>query len=189
MFLTGWLIVFAVLVFWAVGAYNRLMRLRSAAIQAFGALDVELLRRTALLGEYDAAVTGPRVPQDAQMHEALRASGTQYAASLAVMRSRPLDAHAGAALVAAGKVLDAAWQTLVDASQAQPLQEAGDTDSVHSTMMALNSLVERSAHQRTQIDLATAQFNAAVDHYNQAVAQFPASMLAGVFGFKQALML
>ena len=90
MFLTGWLIVLAVLVFWAVGAYNRLVRLRSAAIQAFGALDAELLRRTALLGEYDAVVSGPRVPRDAQLHEALRASGTQYAASLAVMRSRPL---------------------------------------------------------------------------------------------------
>ncbi|MBF5007593.1 LemA family protein [Diaphorobacter caeni] len=191
MFLTGWLIALAVLVFWAVGAYNRLVRLRSAAIQAFGALDAELLRRTALLGEYDAVVAGPRVPQDAQMHEALRASGTQYAASLAVMRSRPLDEQAGSALVAAGKVLDAAWQALVQASQAQS-SEAGDGGGAAGTGSAttsLHSLIERSAHQRTQIDLATAQFNAAVDHYNKAVAQFPASMLAGVFGFKRALML
>ena len=187
MFLTGWLIVLAVLVFWAVGAYNRLVRLRSAAIQAFGALDAELLRRSALLGEYDAAVSGPRVPRDAQLHEALRASGTQYAASLAVMRSRPLDEHAGSALVAAGKVLDAAWTALVDASQAQPSQEGDDADASGATV--LNSLIERSAHQRTQIDIAIAQFNAAVDHYNKAVTQFPANVLAGVFGFKQALML
>lgn len=190
MFLTGWLIVLAVLVFWAVGAYNRLVRLRSAAIQAFGALDVELIRRTALLGEYDAAVTGPRVPQDAQMHEALRASGTQYAASLAVMRSRPLDAHAGSALVAAGKVLDAAWQSLVDAWQEPSSKEGEDAAAnINSSNLALNSLIERNAHQRTQIDLATARFNAAVDHYNKAVTQFPANVLAWVFGFKQALML
>ena len=185
-------VLLALLLFWAVGAYNRLVRLRSAAIQAFGALDAELLRRTALLGEYDAVVAGPRVPQDAQLHESLRASGTQYAASLAVMRSRPLDEQAGAALVAAGKVLDAAWQTLVEASQAQSSQDDSvgtGTDSTGSVQTSLQSLIERSALQRTQIDLATAQFNAAVDHYNKAVAQFPASMLAGVFGFKRALML
>lgn len=181
MYLTGWLIVLAVLLFWAVGAYNRLVRLRSASIQAFGALDAELLRRSALLGEYDAAVTGPRLPEDAQMHAALRASGTQFAASLAVMRARPLDASAGAALIAAGKVLEAAWQALIDASQSDSAAE-GDAEAVK----AMHSLIERSALQRSQIELATTQFNIAVDHYNKAVAQFPASVLAWVFGFKQA---
>lgn len=181
MFLTGWLIVLAVLLFWAVGAYNRLMRLRSSAIQAFGALDAELLRRTALLAEYDATVTGPRLPEDAQMHEALRASVTQYAASLAVMRARPLDASAGSALVAGGKVLDAAWQKLLESSS-EPTREGESVDAVQT----LNSLIQRSDQQRSQIENATAQFNAAVDHYNQAVAQFPANLLAWVFGFKQA---
>ena len=181
MFLTSWFIVLAVLLFWAVGAYNRLMRLRSSAIQAFGALDAELVRRTALLGEYDATVSGPRLPADAQRHEALRASGTQFAASLAVMRSRPLDANAGTALSAAGKVLDAAWQSLVDAVQKQ------DSDVDANATMA--SLIQRSELQRVQIDSATTQFNNAVDLYNKAVAQFPANVLAWVFGFKPAHML
>ncbi|QNP47607.1 LemA family protein [Diaphorobacter aerolatus] len=186
MYLTGWLIALAVLVFWAVGAYNRLVRLRSSAIQAFGALDAELLRRTALLGEYDAAVSGPRMLQDAQMYDALRASGTQFAASLAVMRSRPLDASAGAALVAGRKVLDAAWQALADAST-QAAKEGDEGESGGNAV--LNSLVERSVYQGTQIDFAIAQYNTAVAHYNKAVTQFPANLLAWVFGFKQALML
>ncbi len=187
MFLTGWLIILAVLLFWAVGAYNRLVRLRSSAIQAFGVLDAELLRRIALLAEYDAAVMGPRQPEDAQLHEALRASCTQYAASLAVMRARPLDASAGAALVAGSRVLDAMWQQLVDVSGTVAAQGQGgkSTDAVQS----LNSLIQRSEMQRSQIDTATAQFNAAVDHYNKAVAQFPANLLAWVFGFRQAQML
>ena len=176
MFLTGWVIVLAVLLFWAVGAYNRLVRLRSSVIQSFGTLDAELQRRASLLGEYDAAVTGPRMPEDAQVHEALRASSTQFTASLAVMRARPLDASASAALAAAAKVLDAAWQKLI---------EAGQSAAEDHSVAALNSLIERSAQQHAQIEHATTQFNIAVDQYNGAVAQFPANVLAWVFGFKQ----
>ena len=48
-------IFLALVLFWAVGAYNRLVRLRSTAIQAFGALDAHLMRWVAMLGEFDAA--------------------------------------------------------------------------------------------------------------------------------------
>jgi len=40
------------LLFWAVGAYQRLLRLRAAAHQAFGALDAYLVRQQALLAEF-----------------------------------------------------------------------------------------------------------------------------------------
>ncbi|WP_313301947.1 LemA family protein [Diaphorobacter sp.] len=190
MYLTGWLIALAILLFWAVGAYNRLVRMRSAAIQAFGALDAELLRRTALLGEYDAVVSGPRLPQDAQMHDALRASGTQYAASLAVLRAHPLDVNAATALKAAAKVLEAAWNALVQASQQPPAGEQDSEDKrIQPSTEALASLIERCEMQHTQIDHSTRQFNKAVELYNRAVTQFPASMLASVFGFKPAHML
>lgn len=43
------------LLFWAVGAYQRLLRLRAAAHQAFGALDAYLVRQQALLAECEAA--------------------------------------------------------------------------------------------------------------------------------------
>ena len=175
MFLTSWFIVLAVLLFWAVGAYNRLMRLRSSAIQAFGALDAELVRRTALLGEYDAVVTGPRLPADAQRHEALRASGTQFAASLAVMRSRPLDANAGTALSAAGKVLDAAWQSLVDAVQ-KP-----DSDVDASATMA--SLIQRSELQRAQIDIAVDLKGFTRGARSAVFAQRPAPVCVNYLGY------
>ena len=55
--------------------------------------------------------------------------------------------------------------------------------SLASATMA--SLIQRSELQRAQIDSATTQFNNAVDLYNKAVAQFPANVLAWVFGFKQ----
>ena len=46
-----------VTVFWAVGAYHRLSRLRLAFLQAFAALDAHLVRLLAWLDEYEAAQT------------------------------------------------------------------------------------------------------------------------------------
>ena len=185
MFFSGWIVVGAVLLFWAVGAYNRLMRLRSAALQAFGALDAELLRRIALLGEYDAAVTGPRKPVEAELHEALHGAMTQYAASLAVSRSKPLDAAAAQALTAAATVLDASWQALVKLAE----QHVTPEDELHEADASAFSMapwIQSCQKQNAQIERATEQFNAAVMRYNHAVSQFPANLLGWLFGFKQA---
>lgn len=38
-----------------LGAYNRLMRLRSAVVQAFGSFDAHMVRGVALLGEFTVA--------------------------------------------------------------------------------------------------------------------------------------
>ena len=43
--------VAAVLLFWAMGAYNRLMRLRAEANAAFAALEGELAKQVALVRE------------------------------------------------------------------------------------------------------------------------------------------
>ncbi|AVP56788.1 LemA family protein [Pulveribacter suum] len=167
-------IVLAVLVFWAVGAYNRLIRLRSAAIQAFAALDTHLLRGLALLQEYEAAA---QTAVDSHAQAAVAAAGGQFAAALAVVRARPLDAGAAAALAAGAQVLDTAWQSLVHCAA---LQSEGVAPP------ALAPWVQ----QREQLALQSApvqqQFNAAVAHYNAAVAQFPASLLAWLFDFKKA---
>ena len=53
-------IAFAVFLFWALGAYNRLMRLRSAVVQSFGSFDAHMVRLVALLGEFGAAQTVQR---------------------------------------------------------------------------------------------------------------------------------
>ena len=37
--------VIAVLIFWSVGAYNRLVRLKNIIANAFGQIDVQLKRR------------------------------------------------------------------------------------------------------------------------------------------------
>lgn len=212
-----WIAV-SITVFWALGAYNRLMRLRSAVVQAFGAFDAHMQRLLALLAEVAAArpiddpvdftsTATPAVRADNRM-ATLDGATVQFSASLAVARARPLQADALAALAAARSVLDACWAAAMEeraglANQNVAAQEdsraestrsslAGDDASgdtapaasapLHSTVPLQIRWSENVAHASHAIEA----FNDAVRQYNEAVAQFPASMLARLFGFKAA---
>lgn len=163
-------ILLAVMVFWAVGAYNRLARLRSAVIQAFGGLDVCLVRMMALPGEC-AAAADMSATAKAPQWQLLQAAATQFGASLAVARANPLQADAAAALSTALQVLCAAWGTL-----AQSGAEAGTRPGA--------TWAQQWSHLQMQRNQAQELFNRAVLQYNDSQAQFPARMLAGAFGFK-----
>ena len=183
-------IVFAIAVFWALGANNRLMRLRSAVVQAFGSVDAHMVRQLAFLGEMDAAhaaqspqLAGAGAPEMA----ALQGAVTQLSASLAMARARPLKPDAVAALAAAREVLHACWQK-VEHSVPAPVGAvfpSGD-DCAAAPAPAPRALDARWQELAQHNDEAVGVFNDAVLHYNSAIAQFPASFLAWVFGFKAA---
>jgi LemA protein len=165
--------VCALLLFWTVGAYNRLVRLRSAVIQAFGGLDAHLVRLMAMLAECDAAhASAQGVVAEARV--ALQAAATQFGASLAVARARPLQPDTAAALAAGRDVLDAAWQAL--------LRVREDEDGPAAVAAWRQQWEEHQAQSR----LAVHQLNDAVVQYNDAIHQFPPRLLAWLFGFKPA---
>ncbi|XDF35159.1 LemA family protein [Paracidovorax avenae] len=200
--LTTWIFL-AVLLFWAVGAYNRLVRLRSAAIQAFGGLDVHFVRITGMLGEYEAAQS-PALPAQSEVRTALWAATTQFGACLAVARARPLDGGAAAALAAAREVLRTAWAAMVRAAREpreprEPHERAaaagdGEASGPGSPLPTVAAPGEdalalwetRWQELWAQAALATGQFNDAVGSYNGAIRQFPARLLAWLFGFHAA---
>ena len=196
--------------FWALGAYNRLMRLRSAVLQAFGSFDAHMVRRVAFLSEFSVAVHGRghafQPGSESPAMTALQGATTQLGASLAVARARPQDVDAVAALEAAREVLWACWQAAILSAQS-PAPNALDrfprggqtqsapesdteTDVIHAveTTMAMVSLWQaRWDAQALQTDQAAHVYGDAVAQYNAAISQFPASVLARVFGFKGAL--
>ncbi|KAF1042361.1 LemA family protein [Xylophilus sp.] len=158
--------VAALTVFWAVGAYNRLMRLRSAALQAFGALDTYLLGLVSLLRECDAqAAVADHDPSDG-CGAPLGAMAAQFGASLVAARAQPLRPASLAALAAARDTLRVAWEQTAE----------------HRTKPQRRQWNLRA----TQVSQASLAFNDAVQHYNAAIAQFPALMLSWLFGFKPA---
>ncbi|MCJ0766107.1 LemA family protein [Variovorax terrae] len=171
----------AVLLFWSVGAYNRLVRLRGEALQAFTALDAQLRQQVALAQAClpTAEAAGPAQPGEpvdaaTALRAGLQGAAAQFDASLAAVRAKPLDAQAVAALAAAQDVLAMAWQRL--RNEAHDLAGAAVPDTLQAEWQQLGT------HTRA----AAGGFDQTVARYNEAIRQFPAVLLAWLFGFQAA---
>ena len=172
----------AVLLFWAVGAYNRLVRLRAAALMAFAAVEVPLREQVELVQLCLPPSANPAGVQEgvllddmSSLWSGLGAAANQFAASLAAARARPLDPDTVAALNAAIGVMQMAWQRMQQ-DDAHDLAGAALPEDLQLQWQQLDTRREASA----------AQFNEAINHYNGAIAQFPAVLLASLFHFKPA---
>lgn len=166
----------AVLLFWVVGAYNRMVRQRNAILRSYADLDTQMqLRNDALLRQ--ATALQALTPSTPEPIEALLAAQGQCRSAAAHARLRPYSAMALASLSMAEKVLLQARSRLdaVSAQDAAKPAEAG---------------LDELTRERTSIDqalvFARQRFNTAVDHHNRAVQQFPTNLLALVFGFRVA---
>ena len=169
----------AVLLFWVVGAYNRLMRLRADIKTAFSALETALTQQVELVRKQLPApeVTQPApLESDGSFWGGLHGAAAQCAASLATARHRPLEPQRIEALSAARDVLAMAWDR---AAREDAHDLAGPR--LPDTVLA------RHTHLALQTDSAVALFNLAVSRYNDGIAQFPAVLLAWLFGFRPGL--
>ena len=193
-------VLLALLLFWGVGAYNRLMRLRSAVIAAFGGLDTFLVRRIALLGEYQAARAAAGSGGHRQRHEALAAATAQFGAALAVARAAPLEGAALVTLAAGAQLVDQAWQALElgqepprvarGKGKAKPAQAASTAAaSAPTDDDRYQFLMAQYQELQAQSMVAQQQYNQAIERYNQAIEQFPAHVLAWFFAFKKGQIL
>lgn len=167
----------AVLLFWAVGGYNRLVRLRSEANTAFAVLEAELAKQVYLV--HECLPEGQTQPAslfdglESSFWGGLQGAATQFAASLAVARQRPLEPEGIAALSAAQAVLSTAW-------------ERAERDDAHDLAgpRLPETLTANRALLVSQALASAEQFNQAVLRYNEAISQFPAMLLAWLFGFR-----
>jgi LemA protein len=171
-------VVAAVTVFWSVGAYNRLVRLRSDANGAFSALEAELQKQVQLVHQCvppEDEWAPSQFTGGSAFWGGLQGAGAQLAASLAAAKARPLDPERIAALGAAQEVLSMAW-------------DRAERDDAHD--LAGPRLPEDFSGERAQLvrmtQASTEKFNEAVVRYNEAITEFPAVMLAWMFGFHQA---
>jgi LemA protein len=164
-----WL-AWAIALFWATGAYNRLVRLRAQVIRAFAALDEQFRDGLALVQRNFAS------GQD-EIHglvEGLLGAAVQFDGSLKAARGHPLDAMRMQALTAAHEVLEQSWRRLREEPgdlAGGPLPEALLTQWQHATI---------------NIERSRAEFNQRVEAYNRGIRQFPARVLAWALGFKPA---
>lgn len=171
----GWVLA-ALLLFWAVGAYNRLMRLRNAIGQAYGLLDQQLQQR-AELGARLQALARPVLVNEQASFDALEQAQTEAQTAAQAARARPYKGDPVASLAVAAALHGAALTRL--ASLTEHHGELGHQAEVRSLLEELR-LCER------QRGFARQGFNQAVAAYNEALQQFPTRILAGLFAFGEA---
>jgi len=164
----------AVLLFWAVGAHNRLVALRNAIGEAWAQLDEPLERRHELLPRLVALLREPLADEPAALDAVLAASEQARAAALAVRRA-PGDAGAIASFNVAEQVLAASLMRLNGLLRPLP-QDDAERAACRTEIAA----VEHRLAFRRQL------YNQAAHGYNEAVQQFPTSLLMPLFRFAPA---
>lgn len=170
------LAVAAVLVFWMVGAYNRLVALRTAIGDTYRQVD-ELVQRRAAAA---IALTARAREAMANEHSALDAWLAAQAASREAadaLRARPVMAALAATLAAAEAPLAATGARVMALLEQHPTVLAEPTAAAH-----LATLRETEA----RLVFARQLYNEAAQTYNDAVRLFPTRLLARLYGFGTA---
>lgn len=166
----------AILLFWMVGAYNRLVGLRNAAVAAWQQLDEALARRGEAVAPLVAALRQGLVGEGAAL-DALLTGQAQVAAATDALRPRPLRADLTPPLVRADGLMGSASARVLALLDLHP--ELGTEPDVAGPAAQLREAAPRVAFAR-QV------FNEAVQTYNEAVRLWPTQVLARVFGFHEA---
>jgi LemA protein len=169
----------ALLVFWAVGAYNRLVRLKNIIANAFGQIDVQLKRRYDLIPNLVDAARKYLQHEQATLESVIAARNQARSASERVA-SRPGKADAIIALAAAEQTLDSSLGRLFALAEAYPDLKADQT---------IRELSEELTSTENKVGFARQAYNDAVLDYNNAQGQFPALLVARLFGFAPSAML
>ena len=161
----------ALLLFWVIGAYNRLVRLRAQAIAAFAPLEQAMVGLPALLEANFSEPAAEGISPD-WVRVALMASGQRFADALRLARATPLAVAAVDELAQAYQDIGGNWAKL------SALPDDLSTPNVAAAVQA-------NWDQMTLlVQVSRADFNRRVQLYNDAIGQFPALLVASAAGLK-----
>jgi len=168
--ITVWVVV-AVLLFWAVGAYQRLLSTRSQIESAFGPLGIEFSQFVVLVQDSFSLTVEPDAPP---AQAGLVGAALQFELSLRAARNNPLDNLALKALDTAYQALCTSWSRVNE--EPPDLAGAAIPEALH----------EQWAQLSLRVDSARFEFNQRVLAYNRAIEQFPARVLARLMRLQSA---
>lgn len=172
----GALVAGAVLVFWMVGAYNRLMALRAAIAKAWLKVDEALRQRT---GAAQPLLAELRVPLAAEQGtlDSTEAALSEVARTAVAMAASPVAPGPAAAWVAAEAGVAAAASRLFAL-----LEHSAELRQAKS--VAAPAAAWRESEDRLRF--ARQLFNDTAQTYDEAIALFPTRLLIRFFGFRPA---
>ena len=182
--MTGLVIIFAALVglavivgLWVMGIYNGLIRKRNAKDNNYSQIGIQLTRKYDLIPNLVKLVKGYMKHERTTLEEVIQARNMAANANAAVS-ANPSDPAAMKQMVAAEGTLGGVMGRLFALSESYPDLKA------NQNMM---QLTEELTSTVNKVTFARQAFNDSVMGYNNALQVFPAHMVAGMFGFKEAI--
>jgi LemA protein len=159
--------VLVILVFWAVGKYNLLVRLRNNRENAFADIDVQLKQRHDLVPQLVATVKGYAAHEKETLEMVVNA------------RNGAINAKSIDEKIVAENALSSALAGLKVTVERYPDLKA-NTNFLH--------LQEEVSDIENKLAAVRRFFNSATKELNTAVEMFPSNIIAGMFGFKKEMM-
>jgi LemA protein len=159
-----WIIlaVLVLIIFWLIGIYNGLVRLRNTRQNAFADIDVQLKQRHDLVPQLVETVKGYATHEKELLHNITLAR-------TAAMGAKTIDEK-----IAAETELSSALQGLKISVEAYPDLKANQN---------FLQLQEELSDIENKLAAARRYFNGATTEYNTGIETFPANLIAGNFGF------
>lgn len=169
-------LVLVVLVFVIAGLYNRLVSLRNRFKNAFAQIDVQLKRRCDLIPNLVETAKG-YIQHERETLEAVVQARNQAASAGQKAAAHPEDPAAMQGLIGAEGALAGAMSRLMLVVERYPDLKANQT---------MAQLMEELSSTENKVAFARQAYNDAVMNYNTARETFPAVLLAGALGFREA---
>jgi LemA protein len=168
-------LVILLLLIWAAGIFNTLVRYRNRYQNAFAQIEVQLKRRHDLIPNLVEIAKG-YIKHERETLEAVVAARSQAVSGLQRASQNPGDAAAIKQLGGAESALAGALSRLLVVVEAYPDLKA------NQNMMQLS---EELTSTENRVAFARQAFNDAVMEYNTYKQSFPPVLLAGLFGHGQ----
>ncbi len=163
-----WIIlaIVAVIAIYVIVAFNRLVRTRQMASEAWSGIDVQLKRRSDLIPNLVEAVKGYAAHERGVLQEVTELRGA----------ARALPSDSVAQRAQAEGALSAALGRLFAVAENYPDLKASSN---------YLELQKQLSDLENEIQMARRYYNGAVRNLNVLVQAFPSNLVAGLFGFAQ----
>ena len=171
-------VLFLMFAMWAMGIFNNLVKLRNRFENAFSQIDVQLKRRHDLIPNLVNVAKG-YMSHEKDTLEAVIQARNQAISATSAASAKPGDEKAMKDLAGAENNLNGAIGRLLMIAESYPDLKANEN------MLALQ---EELTSTENKVSFARQAYNDAVTAYNTARELFPANMIAGMFGFNNALL-
>jgi LemA protein len=166
-------VVLAMLFFWGMGIYNSLVTLDEGVRSSWSQVETQYQRRADLIPNLVETVKG-----FAKQEQTVLIGVTEARAKVSQMTVTKEvldDPKAFQKFQAAQDQLSSALSRLLAVSENYPQLKSNEN------FMALQTQLEGTENR---ITVARSRFNETVQGYNTTIRRFPASILAGIFGFR-----